>query len=553
MARYLVYASDQPAVRALNPPDGTLLWSNTDASGSVRSSPLVADGNVYFADTAGTVFSVSVSDGSTNWSNTLSERVDGAIAIGKNKLFLITNSSAYGLNRSDGSVNWSESVTGGTQKSSPVISEDESVIYFADQQSGEATALSVSDGSVEWSKSLTGGSIDLSPQIYEGSVIFGTSNGVFSLDATDGTEEWSNADTASSSLLADEGSVYYGAGTNLKSVDSSTGSEEWSTDFDFDITGGPQISQNILVVGQTDNGSSVEGSVFGVDISDGNTLWEYTTGYPIETTPTIFDSDVYVSSAPVSRAGEDVASLNIFDGSKNWSKNNGTAAVGGSPTVASKNVSSGSRARYNVESNQRVKTAFAPYGDQKLKGVVGTVYLVVTYNGTASSDNGRASVEIRNIDKDNIMYSTIGQDFSEYEIGESRVYIVSETAPEGNDLSLDSLEVELNVLQSSDDGSFRLSYGCTLKSTHRHDIEPGIIEEFGGSKTYPQNCRISINGRNILTEPFGDGSGRFDISRDVRGEMDKGQVNVITISSDSTGNMLAFVEGDLYRQPQGQG
>lgn len=94
---------------------------------------------------------------------------------------------------------------------------------------------------------------------------------------------------------------------------------------------------------------------------------------------------------------------------------------------------------------------------------------------------------------------------------------------------------------------------------HEHDADPGIQENFAsdsqsaaGGKIFPENCDVIVNG-SALNQSFGDGTGEFAEKVDIRGELTPGQVNTIEISTEQLGHIQAFVEGDVYRQVNGQG
>lgn len=85
-------------------------------------------------------------------------------------------------------------------------------------------------------------------------------------------------------------------------------------------------------------------------------------------------------------------------------------------------------------------------------------------------------------------------------------------------------------------------------SPHTHGVDPGII----GTGNYPSNCDVLVNGNSMGTS-FGGGSGTFEESVDVSGQLNEGQVNTIEVTSGSLGHVQAFVEGDVYRQILGDG
>jgi hypothetical protein len=180
-------------------------------------------------------------------------------------------------------------------------------------------------------------------------------------------------------------------------------------------------------------------------------------------------------------------------------------------------------------------------------GILGTVYVLVTYEGPDSASFGDAALTIENTTKGNVLFDETSDrgGRSSYETGDSQLYIVSETAPDGGNLTGDTIEVTLEVNSSDTDGRFRLSFGNTLEGDHLHDPNPGIIEQFDGSTETPSNCDLIINGNTVATDI---GSGTFQTVVDISDQMDKNAWNEYRVTSDSTGHILAipYVEGYRY-------
>lgn len=88
--------------------------------------------------------------------------------------------------------------------------------------------------------------------------------------------------------------------------------------------------------------------------------------------------------------------------------------------------------------------------------------------------------------------------------------------------------------------------------SHTHAPQPGIIESFNGTRHYPSNCDVIVNGTNI-GEALGDGSGRFEETVDLEGHLIPGQFNRIEVSSESLGHVMAAIDVDVYRQILGRG
>lgn len=182
-------------------------------------------------------------------------------------------------------------------------------------------------------------------------------------------------------------------------------------------------------------------------------------------------------------------------------------------------------------------------------GKIGTVFAVVQYIGQDNINVGKASLEILNIDKGNVLHED--KKPVEFEPGSNKMYVVSETPPDTDALDEDEIELNLNITQVDDNGGFRMSYGNTLQSQHKHEPASGLIETFDNEQKFPENCDVLINGDPVGLS-IGDGTS-FEESVDIKGELEIGQVNIIEITSSTLGHMQAWIEGDVYRMILGAG
>lgn len=187
--------------------------------------------------------------------------------------------------------------------------------------------------------------------------------------------------------------------------------------------------------------------------------------------------------------------------------------------------------------------------DYVSRGVIGTVYLVVQYIAPDGSNIGRSKVTVENIETGNILFQQ--NQYKEYNADEKKTIIVSETAPDNHDLSNDTVEMKLDIDQSDDNGEWRISFGNTLKSDHIHRPKEGIIEEFDNQQLFPESCDIKINGNSLGTS-IGNGTS-FEHKEDITGQLNVGQTNNIEVTSETTGHIQMWVEGDVYRDIEGRG
>jgi outer membrane protein assembly factor BamB len=197
---------------ALNPGDGSVKWSFLSDSQLTSCPAIGADGTVYIAGLNYYIYALSPLDGSIKWSYRAKAAVysspaiaaDGTVYVGSDDYWL------YALNPADGSLKWRGAGVG-VIRSSPAIGPDGTIYVATWHFAGTLSAIDPADGSVKW-EYLTTLRPDSSPAVdAAGSVYFGADNAfVYSLNA-DGTKKWSyktGAAVKSSPAIGADGMVY---------------------------------------------------------------------------------------------------------------------------------------------------------------------------------------------------------------------------------------------------------------------------------------------------------------------------------------------------------
>ena len=220
---------------------GDLIWEFTQPSGSVRSSPTVADGTVYVGSYDDTLYAVDAATGTQEWAFDTS-----------------------------GSVRSSPTVVDGT-------------VYFGiiKYQGGTLYAVDAATGSEEWTFTQPSRGLSSSPTVLNGTVYIGSNdNTLYAVDADSGDREWA-FDTSgrvfSSPTVAD-GTVYVGSdGTfdsdyedsALYAVDAATGDQEWAfTQPSGRVFSSPTVADGTVYVGSngTENNNNYDdAALYAVD------------------------------------------------------------------------------------------------------------------------------------------------------------------------------------------------------------------------------------------------------------------------------------------------
>ena len=155
-------------IYALDPLNGSLLWSYK-TNDRMESTPAEgAKGKVYFASTSGWVFAMD-KGGKPVWQASVAgpsgmiQMVDAPVVVGPNGLIYITprHGTIYALNQQDGSVAWSAKISGQGVGINPVGVTDDGHVY-AKNLSGDLFCITPI-GEIKWQLNLPGEANEFSP------------------------------------------------------------------------------------------------------------------------------------------------------------------------------------------------------------------------------------------------------------------------------------------------------------------------------------------------------------------------------------------------------
>lgn len=166
-ALYLARAAGQSYDLTLtkhSPADGSVLWEQTypEPANGFRG-PVVADGTIY-VEKGERLYAYSTDDGSQRWrseeysTHGFSPGVgeDTVVAFGKPPEFGVEENTVYGFSVDDGTTQWTQTVpeTGNTAIAPTIVGDTVYVptggTLTANRGSSELYALSLTDGSVQW-------------------------------------------------------------------------------------------------------------------------------------------------------------------------------------------------------------------------------------------------------------------------------------------------------------------------------------------------------------------------------------------------------------------
>jgi outer membrane protein assembly factor BamB len=225
--------------------------------GGVASSPLVADGVLYFGSEDQHLYAVDRQTGQEKWRFKTEDGVSGSPALADGIIY-------FGGGCADCKV-----------------SEDRH-LYAVDSRTGQ-----------ELWRFETGGWVESTPAVADGVIYFGSEDfHVYAVDGQTGQEKWRFKTEGSvfDSVAVSAGVVYVGSRDgNLYAIDSQTGQELWKFQTGEWILTSPAISDGVVYVASDDH------HLYAVEGQAGGELWRFQAG-GMASGPTIGDGVVYFVS-----------------------------------------------------------------------------------------------------------------------------------------------------------------------------------------------------------------------------------------------------------------
>lgn len=309
-----LYANSNGDIYALNPDDGSTLWTSPDyfdlttdsfAGLVVDGSDQILIGNDY---SAGYIDSIKPDGSGWNWFTAVIGDVRSNPVIDSSGIVYFGTESGYfyafNNNPSSGIAKWSYNIGGGYDiKGTPALSADEATVYFASIDSEYLYALNTSDGSFKWRLDLLG-PIYSSPVVADdGTIYIGSDGGsgvgyLFAVNP-DGSQKWRYdfipTNPHSAPTIGPDGTIYIGNDDNyLYAItdEGTSGALKWRFLTGGDIDSKPLVHEDGTIwFGSNDNHLYVVDNEGGLQIDRFNLYGDVTAG-PIQGS----DGAVYVGS-----------------------------------------------------------------------------------------------------------------------------------------------------------------------------------------------------------------------------------------------------------------
>ncbi|NLS78803.1 MAG: PQQ-binding-like beta-propeller repeat protein [Chloroflexi bacterium] len=250
-------------------------WAGAEAANDV----------VYYASSAGKVYSLDALSGAQRWVYPVEEKENlGALfarPIVAGELLLVGSGdkNLYALNVSDGQLRW-RFLTGGSIYGAAAAQDQMVYVASSDRQ---VYALEASTGAKKWSFE-TGNWVWSAPLVAEGRVyVSSMDHKVYCLDASTGQKIWEysvGAAMAGTPSYA-EGMILVGAlDSKVHALDAQTGAPKWSFEtarkpfLNWKLPAGRWFWGQPLVVDQVVFAGSLNGKVYALELATGQELWQ---------------------------------------------------------------------------------------------------------------------------------------------------------------------------------------------------------------------------------------------------------------------------------------
>lgn len=302
--RALFLGSDRGFFAKVNE-QGKVDWRiMTTSPQGIHGSAVIADGNVFWGDYNGILYSADKDSGSINWLLDLGDTIgssplfyDGSLFVSV-ETFYSANGFLARVNAETGQVQWLSDFFGGHPHSSPALSEDGQTIYVG-ANSNYLYSLKASTGQTNW-RFQTGGAIKGTPAVWQNHIYFASWDGYFYKLDPQGSLVWKT------DVEKSQSSATFSKKLDMAFISSSAGKT-----FGFELTGGkkvwehkgvgPFMSSPVLVIDEKTGKELLYGnchrfSVCQFDPKSGSIGREFRFDSRVSSVPLIENGQMYIST-----------------------------------------------------------------------------------------------------------------------------------------------------------------------------------------------------------------------------------------------------------------
>jgi outer membrane protein assembly factor BamB len=266
---------------------GLVRWVYKDTP--VCTSPVIADGMIYFGDEAGVLYAAEVRTGSVSWRFQTGKTITGIhvspiVSLGVSGDLILAGTAdghVYALSMGSRKEKW-KFTTGGAVSSFVASGE---TVYCASGD-GNIYALASRNGTEKW-RFAAKGPLSSSLAVSDGKLLFRTGNGnLIALVAESGQMEWifpATSGSKSSPAVANNTAYFGDDEGNFYAVDVRSGAQKWQFKAGAGISGSPITGKGAVYFGCGDK------LLYVLDAETGEMLWMRETEGVVESSPAVAD------------------------------------------------------------------------------------------------------------------------------------------------------------------------------------------------------------------------------------------------------------------------
>lgn len=298
---------------------------------TISTTPIVDQNHIYVGTRSGGLYSLNTKENEVNWSHSTSGQVMSSPTLSNDTLFFgDTDGNFYGVSV-DNERKWTFP-TDGKIHSSPVVKDG--IAYFV---SYDGNLYAVSAGTEVWKVPV--GGTGSSPALSGDTLVVGSKSrqGHVRAISTSGEEIWDRKFESGfgSSPAIQDNKVYIGGYDGyLYCFNLSTGETVWKYSTDESIASSPSVGDNIVVFGND------AGSVYGLNAINGEKIWSHNLDTKVWNSPALTQSIAYVGS------DGGFTAFDLHSGEKLWEMGTGTGFA--SPSVTNRSLYIPSNGIYEV-------------------------------------------------------------------------------------------------------------------------------------------------------------------------------------------------------------
>lgn len=272
----LLYGTQDGALVALDRASGLELWRFQTAD-AIYSTPVVANGIVYFGSAGRRVYAVRMTDGAFLWAFRMKDIISSSPAIRGDTVYVSSEDrNVYALDADTGIPRWTYPA------SSPFIAQP--VVYenmlFVSNADGELSALDAATGTVlrqhSTPRAIVAPVTIQNGLVYVGAFsrdLYATDRNVYALNVRDGKVVWSRelGDDVQAPIVVANARAYVTTHEEIYAFDAATGERLWHYASDKSLKGTPLLLGNQLWILRTND-------ILGLDAETGAVIQQFPIG-----------------------------------------------------------------------------------------------------------------------------------------------------------------------------------------------------------------------------------------------------------------------------------